>query len=163
MSANYTQPHLSRCQRFPCFILLTVFLFSCYEVLAQQQLTKNTFGTLPKVIPSSPEAGALGKYAEWPVSMYTGVPNINIPLYGIKIQGVDLPIGLSYHSGGVKVDDVSSWAGVGWSLTAGGAITRTVVGLPNYPATYSRRQEIDCSTIFFRASRYGIPFIFFCR
>ncbi|ASZ14428.1 hypothetical protein [Chitinophaga sp. MD30] len=86
---------------------------------------------MPKVIPSSPEAGALGKYAEWPVSMYTGVPNINIPLYSIKIQGVDLPIGLNYHSGGVKVDDISSWTGVGWSLSAGGAITRTVVGLPD--------------------------------
>jgi hypothetical protein len=47
------------------------------------------------VIPPSPNAAALGKYGEIPVSYYTGVPNISIPIYEIKTRDLSLPISLS--------------------------------------------------------------------
>jgi len=89
----------------------------------------NSNGILPNVIPGSTEAASLGKFGEWPVSKYTGVPDITIPLYSIKVDNFELPIQLSYHAGGIKVDDMSSWVGAGWTLNAGGAISRTIVGL----------------------------------
>jgi hypothetical protein len=79
----------------------------------------------------SPEAAALGKYGVWPVSQYTGVPNISVPIYNISINGFSLPISLSYHAGGVKIEDKASWVGTNWSLNASGMIGRTVVGLPD--------------------------------
>lgn len=85
----------------------------------------------PQVIPPSPDAAAFGKYGEVPVSNYTGVPNINIPLYDIRSGKVSVPISLSYHAGGVKVEDISSNVGLGWTLNSGGVITRSIMGLPD--------------------------------
>ena len=82
-------------------------------------------------IPPSPTAEALGRYAETPVNQYTGVPDISIPLWQIQEGDIKVPISLSYHGGGVKVEESASWVGLGWSLNAGGVITRSVRGLPD--------------------------------
>jgi hypothetical protein len=90
---------------------------------------------LPQLIPPSPDAASLGKYGEIPVSTYTGIPNTEIPIYKIQSGKLSLPISLSYHAGGIKVEDIASSVGLGWSLNAGGTITRTVRGLPDEKAT----------------------------
>ena len=84
-------------------------------------------------IPPSPTAANLGAYGEYPVSNYTGVPSINIPLYEIDAKGFKLPISLAYQATGVRVEDEASWVGLGWSLFAGGVITRSVKGLDDIP------------------------------
>jgi len=81
---------------------------------------------IPSVLPPSPTAFELGKYGQIPVGLFTGTPNIDIPLYTLKTKNLSLPISLSYNSNGIKVDQVASWVGMGWSLNAGGVITRTV-------------------------------------
>jgi hypothetical protein len=86
---------------------------------------------LKQVIPPSPEAAAITKYGLYPVSNFTGIPGISIPLFAVKAGGVNIPISLDYHASGVKVDDYASWVGLSWILNAGGAITRTVVGVPD--------------------------------
>ncbi len=83
----------------------------------------------PAIIPPSPTAAALGKYGDIPVSLYTGIPNVDIPLYTLAGAHLKLPISLSYHAGGLKVEENSSWVGLGFSLNAGGVITRTTRGL----------------------------------
>jgi YD repeat-containing protein len=85
----------------------------------------------PKIIPNSPEAASLGKYAEIPVSYYTGIPEINIPIYDVKTGSLQVNIGLSYHASGVRVDEIPSWIGSGWTLNSGGVITRNVRGKPD--------------------------------
>ncbi|MEZ4826285.1 MAG: hypothetical protein R3C61_08320 [Bacteroidia bacterium] len=77
----------------------------------------------------TPNAASLGKYGDIPVSTYTGIPNIEIPIYTVKDGAIDLPITLSYHSSGMKVGESASWVGLGWNLNAGGMITRTVMGI----------------------------------
>ncbi|MDX2250233.1 MAG: RHS repeat domain-containing protein [Bacteroidia bacterium] len=84
---------------------------------------------LPDVIPPSPTAASLGEYGDIPVSQYTGIPNISIPLYALQSRDISLPISLNYHAGGIKVEEEASWVGLGWSLNAGGVITRSVRGL----------------------------------
>lgn len=83
----------------------------------------------PRVIPPSPEAAALGKFGDIPVSNYTGTPSISVPLYALQAGKFSLPISLNYHAGGIKVEEEASWVGLGWALQAGGQITRTVKGL----------------------------------
>jgi hypothetical protein len=73
----------------------------------------------------------LGKYGDIPININTGTPNINIPLYTVKSGTLELPINLSYHASGVKVQELASWVGTGWALNAGGVITRTVLGAPD--------------------------------
>jgi hypothetical protein len=83
---------------------------------------------VPPIIPPSPDAAALGKYGTIPVGLHTGVPNIEIPLYTIRSGQLELPISLSYHASGIKVDEIASWVGLGWTLNAGGVVTRSIVG-----------------------------------
>jgi RHS repeat-associated protein len=42
-----------------------------------------------------------------------------------------MPVSLSYHTGGIKVAENASWCGLGWSLQAGGMVTRVVQGVPD--------------------------------
>ncbi|MDX1718533.1 MAG: hypothetical protein R3353_00090 [Salegentibacter mishustinae] len=91
---------------------------------------------LPKVSPPSPEAASFAKFAETPVSHYTGLPSISIPFHSIDLDGMEIPVGLAYHARGVKVEEIASRVGIGWTLNAGGAVTRQVRGssdeLPGY-------------------------------
>ena len=83
------------------------------------------------VVPPSPNASALMEYVNVPVDYYTGVPDINVPLYTLPGRDINIPVGVSYHASGIKVQDVASSTGLGWNLYAGGAITRMVRGLPD--------------------------------
>ncbi|WP_176842217.1 RHS repeat domain-containing protein [Chitinophaga filiformis] len=71
------------------------------------------------------------KYGDVPVTLSNGLPGISVPIYTVEENGMQVPISLSYHAGGIKVDEPASWTGLGWSLSAGGAITREVRGLPD--------------------------------
>ncbi|GAA4779398.1 hypothetical protein GCM10023231_02710 [Olivibacter ginsenosidimutans] len=71
---------------------------------------------------------ALAKYIEVPVSLYTGIPSIVIPLDSLQGRNIDVDLSLSYHAGGLKVSEEASSFGLGWSLNAGGAIFRVVRG-----------------------------------
>ncbi|MEO6328321.1 MAG: DUF5977 domain-containing protein, partial [Ginsengibacter sp.] len=84
---------------------------------------------MPNVLPASPDAAALRKFGNIPVSYSTGVPEISIPIYTIKCATLNWPVSLSYHAAGIKVDEIASSAGLGWSLIAPGVITRSVSGL----------------------------------
>jgi hypothetical protein len=76
----------------------------------------------------SPNAASLGLYGEVPVSFFTGIPEISIPLYTISQKDFSVPITLSYHAGGVRPDQHPGWVGTNWTLFAGGCISRTVKG-----------------------------------
>ncbi len=109
--------------------LLVLLMLFQLRVSAQNISNVN----LPKIVTPSPNAGALGKYGEIPVDQSTGIPGISVPVFSWTRERAKLSvdIGLSYHSGGHKVEEMSSDVGLGWSLNAGGVITRTVVGLPD--------------------------------
>ncbi|MBS7256706.1 RHS repeat domain-containing protein [Flavobacterium branchiicola] len=81
-----------------------------------------------KAIPSSPTAASLGVYGNNPVNYYNGTIGLTIPLYEIKAANQTLPIRLDYFSSGIKVADNAGWVGLGWSLSAGGVITKVVKG-----------------------------------
>ncbi|MEO1054969.1 MAG: hypothetical protein AAFX87_30325 [Bacteroidota bacterium] len=92
-----------------------------------------------QIIPPSPEAAALGKFASFPVSKYTGVPNINIPLYEIRSRDISIPINISYHASGIKIEEEASWVGLNWILNTGGTITRSTRGLDDFINEPSRK------------------------
>ncbi|MEY8760866.1 hypothetical protein [Chryseobacterium tongliaoense] len=95
------------------------------------QVTGSYPSTLPKILPSSPEAFKLGSYGNIPVSLFTGTANINIPLTNYKAGNLSLPVALSYGSNGIKIDDMNGSTGLGWNLITAGVITRTIRDLPD--------------------------------
>jgi len=105
----------------------------------------------------SPNAARLGLNGEIPVSLFTGIPEISIPLFTAPNKYNGFSIGLSYHAGGVHPDQHSGWVGTNWSLMAGGCITRVVKGfcdelLTNvqagyyYNAPYLSTANMSCTT-----------------
>ena len=112
---------------------------------------ENTYTPLERFLPPSPQAAALARYGEYPVSLATGVPEISIPLYEIKLGSYTLPISISYHASGIKVDDVASTVGLGWVLNAGGAVSRTVVGAPDLRENRNETQD----TLYRSYNRYS--------
>ena len=100
--------------------LLIPFLFFSYSTYSQNSgLTMNKILYSQKPLISSPNASALEKYIEFPVATYTGIPEISIPIHQINLKGLTIPIELLYHASGIKVDEVSSDIGIGWSLNPG--------------------------------------------
>jgi hypothetical protein len=87
---------------------------------------------LANVTPPTPTAMAFQKYGDIPVSPYTGVPDITIPLYTAKFRDISVPVTLSYHASGIKVDEDASQVGLGWVLNAGGNITRSIIGYDDF-------------------------------
>ncbi|MBP1615011.1 MAG: hypothetical protein H6Q13_2459 [Bacteroidetes bacterium] len=108
--------------------ILSIIYFLLYSTSVSSQTDKIL---MSNYVPPSPNAQTLLKCGEFPVSNYTGVPNIDIPIYNIKLKDISLPITISYNASGIKVNEESSRVGLGWSLNAGGIITHTVIGRYN--------------------------------
>lgn len=83
------------------------------------------------LIPQSPNAASLGKYGDIDVSLYTGQVNPSVNLFNIKFNDFSFPISLNYASSGLKVHEIPSWVGMGWSLSATGVINRQVRCVPD--------------------------------
>lgn len=125
-------------------LLFLSFSCICTRVISQDgwstqdyaYATSQTTFKAQRVIPPSPDAAELGKYGNLPVSLFTGTPQISIPLYDIKGTYLTLPLSLSYNASGFKPQDVASWVGLGWTLNAGGVITRSIMGNPDNSSNY---------------------------
>ncbi|MDE6152879.1 MAG: hypothetical protein K2G21_01875 [Muribaculaceae bacterium] len=79
----------------------------------------------------SPEATAMRRYQDFPVSYASGTVDISIPLLSLPAGDASVSLGLSYHTGGIKRNDIPTEVGLGWSLTGLGIISRQVVGTPD--------------------------------
>lgn len=99
-----------------------------------------------KIIIASYLIFCLGKIANSQVSLQTGSPDINLPLYSVTdaVNRLGTTVSLSYVGGnGIKVDDAGSFVGTGWDIHAGGFISREQIGEPDdqkqrtsYPEVY---------------------------
>ena len=108
--------------------------------------------TIPNVVPQSPEASSLTKMYDYPVSNCTGIPDITIPLFEIKSGQLNLPISISYHASGRRVYDKTGAIGLGWTLNAGGMISRIIYGDPDdddkvikYPYPWKKVENLSNS------------------
>src|ERR1700740_3677062 len=114
-------------------ILLVSLLVTGADSAFSQSINK----FLPVITPPSPEAAGLCRFGNYEINLFTGVPQISIPLYAIKVGELNVPITLDYHASGIKVNDIASRAGLGWSLNAGGVISRKIMGKPDeQPSNY---------------------------
>jgi len=109
-------------------ILLPAFLLLTACLTAQNEVHSSAIQIIERMT-KAPNTASLGKYFEVPVNMSTGIPSIQIPIYTIKSGNATIPISISYHAGGVKVNDPASYVGLGWSLNAGGVVTKKINGL----------------------------------
>ena len=112
-----------------------LFFLTIFIVLIQHMYPQGSTNAgpvdVPQILPGSPEASNLGKFGEIPVNLGIGVTNQTIPIYTIEEGGFELPISLNYNYTGLIVDEIPGITGLGWSLNAGGIITRQLRGRPD--------------------------------
>jgi YD repeat-containing protein len=106
-------------------LILLSFFFTETQSLAQDV-------TIPKVMKPSPEVASFQSRSHVPVSYYTGRPDISIPIFTLEGKGISTSVGLTYNAAGIKVEEEASQVGLGWSLNAGGMISRSIKGRDDF-------------------------------
>jgi YD repeat-containing protein len=96
------------------------------ELSAQGLNSLNPFDTF-----KAPQTHDLGAVAFSPVSMYTGKPSIEIPIYTLTSFNLKVPISLSYDASGFVPNKAPGVVGLNWTLVAGGMVTRIVNTVPD--------------------------------
>lgn len=115
------------------FLLTLLTLLARVSVMAQTSLSTGV------VMPPLPDAASLVRTVDHPISTYTGIPGITIPLWTVQLKNYSLPIALNYNAGGVKIEEEASNVGLSWSLQAGSVITRVVKDIPD---DYNKNRSI---------------------
>ncbi|MEM9075581.1 MAG: RHS repeat domain-containing protein [Bacteroidota bacterium] len=103
-------------------------LFFTLAIILWVQLQGQEKSYFAELIPPSPDVAQLGQYGATQVGKYTGTANVSIPLHSIDLEGMQIPIALSYQTGGIKVAQEASWVGLGWNLSANAVITKQTNG-----------------------------------
>lgn len=118
-------------------IVLSALLYSQSN---NQDYTTNTNDSgkhIPKISPATPQSFKFSQYGNTPIGMFTGSPNINIPITGLSVAGVSIPISLNYSSNGINIDEANGSVGLGWTFISGGVITRTIRDKPDEESSYN--------------------------
>ena len=100
------------------FATLVLFLLLAIEGLSQNA-------------PMSPNvSSAEGLFK---TDIYSGAPNLDVPIYTFTSRDIQVPIELNYTGGnGIRVAEEAGWVGLGWHLQAGGFIAQMVRGFDDF-------------------------------
>ena len=118
---------------------LAFLLLSCSGLYAQLNVE------LPRILQPNPDVAQLTRFTDYGLDYRTGTPSVNIPIYHINAGMIDIPISISYNSTGRKAFDESGLVAIGWSLNAGGSISRVIKGAPDskyMPATIKTEWQV---------------------
>lgn len=106
---------------------LLVAFASLLSVLCYGQ--NNYVEPISNLTPKNPDAFAFEKFINIPPGNYTGTSSVNVPIYTIECGGQSFPISLNHHVSGVRVGDIASRVGLGWSLdVAGISLNKQTIG-----------------------------------
>lgn len=98
----------------------------------------------------SPNAASLGSFGVVPVSPFSGKADISIPIYNTTVRDVPLNISLMYDTSGNLVNTLPGWTGHGWTLSAGGAITRKVNYMPDEMSFAGTKAGYDKRIVYYK-------------
>lgn len=111
-------------QKLLRYILVSFMLWNVSQVYSQVD-----FYSDETVI--TPQTWSFMKYGNTPVDLYTGSISVSVPIYDYHDNDFDLPISLSYASGGFIPNNQTGILGLGWFLNTGGSITRQIKNMPD--------------------------------
>lgn len=138
-------------------LIIINIIFSCLFTLSIYSQTNDDDRIIvPKVHNplkkyQAPNISTFNTYGSIPVSLYTGNPQISIPIYTIDIHKISIPVSLGYNINNVKPNTHPGVVGLGWNLLVGGNITRIQRG--NSP------DEYILNGFHFPQSRYNLSFV----
>jgi hypothetical protein len=95
-----------------------------------------------------PQVAEIMKYTDYPTDLFSGLVNINIPLYILVDGDITLPISISYHASGMKVKEKTGKIGFGWSLNAEPSVSRNIKGTADDSNTGYLKTKINPKSTF---------------
>lgn len=104
-------------RHFPKSTLFIVFTFAATTISAQSVI--DNLCRAP-----TPQAADLGRFGDIPMSYHTGRACVTIPVFSFTERGVTLDVSLSYDTSGLLLNKLPGLMGPGWTINAGGCITR---------------------------------------
>jgi membrane-bound inhibitor of C-type lysozyme len=111
-------------------MIKTIQLFLCLFLLYFSSNAQNVSGKINTTESTNKADADKGDAGAGVVNVdnYTGTGSVSIPIYAYQTNGMDLGVSLHYSCKGLRVDEVSSPVGLGWSLSAEPEITRQPMG-----------------------------------
>ncbi len=132
------------------------------QTTAESPFQNNQYAPTPKAL-------EMIRYGHLSSNLNGGTMEYELPIYTIEDKDFRIPISLRYASGGFRPNQPTGEAGLGWSLMAGGAVTREIVGLDDFAAWGTK----DCTsgisdsgiyslngTVYYRQASPFFPYIF---
>lgn len=121
-------------------IIISAILLFFYTIAIAQRNETDINTNEMNFSNSTPDVASFEKVQLNSIKKYSGKADISIPIYTINSGSINFPINLSYNTGGIKVDQLASDVGLGWSLSQC-LVTRTInsgndfngVGYNRYP------------------------------
>ena len=87
---------------------------------------------MERVLPAGPQAASVVRLMdEVGVAQSLGAVELDVLFYTLEGKELCVPIGVRYMSHGIRLDEIAGVAGLGWSLYAGGCVTRSVMDMPD--------------------------------
>lgn len=106
--------------------IVLLLAFQAYN--SQTTTSENT--SIPNIFPPKASVTPLLRMEQIPVNLSTGIPYISHNLLSTSIDNtLSYSFKISYHPSQVRVEEIGSELGVGWSTSDLGIITRTVNGV----------------------------------
>ncbi|MGG5209238.1 DUF5977 domain-containing protein [Chryseobacterium sp. MIQD13] len=112
------------------YISSTLLLISLSITKAQTDVKDIINKNTPNV--TTPDLTRFLRYNDFPNVEFIGATNIEVPIYSIKLNDLEIPIKLTYNTKGNKVSEIASNVGLGWMLTANGNISKQVNDIEDF-------------------------------
>ncbi|SUX46393.1 DUF5977 domain-containing protein [Chryseobacterium indoltheticum] len=127
--------------------VLTLFLFFKVVIIGAQfsPFSESQRYHAPDLF-KKPDISTLGTYGNLEVNLAEGKPNVDLNVYTINIDPENsFDIHLNYDTALNRPDATPSWTGLGWNLSSGGLVTRSLRG---------EVDEIDGNAYYFNPGAY---------
>ncbi|MVO09028.1 hypothetical protein GOQ30_07590 [Flavobacterium sp. TP390] len=100
------------------FRLILILIFcNCYYSNSQGISNKLETSKSNVSFPTNPSVYEFSKYGDVNINEYRGLADINIPLYQISLDGINIGLNLNYYTGGIKVSEEAGLVGLGWNMS----------------------------------------------
>lgn len=108
-------------------LILCIGIWSNCQLQIDNNPTKNL---LPTAVTA--ETYGISKIGKNSIDLFRGKVNVSIPLYTINVDNLNIPLSVSYNTGGIKLNEVATSVGLGWSLNIPGYINHTIQGKDDF-------------------------------
>ena len=134
---------LNLVQSSKIFLITILIITYSFDVFSQEGTRPQVFA-IPENLPHFEKGKDHYKdFQDAGIDYYTGIASFQIPIINLKGNFLESSISANYSSNAIKVDEVASVIGTGWSLSAGASITREIRGNSDFEPLNTPNQSID--------------------